>query len=137
MRIGTIVQAPFGRKGIVVSDPFCPQGTPEEMAVVYDGTDHSVYVPIRDFVEIGIYNPLAADIDKCGGGRGDCTCKWLGIEGSNTVCLRFSKSRGIILSISGMRAKGSPQGFFPRCQAEILEGIASGIPAGPKKPECK
>lgn len=131
MNNGTIVKNTSGQVGVVVHDSFCCC-IDGEIPVVYDGTDTFLGTMETDLKEIGVYDPSQADIDKCGGGNGECSCKWLAITDTGATCLRFSDERNDILFRQGMRSKGSPVGLFPKCQDEIRIGIMVGIPAGVK-----
>lgn len=136
MRIGTIVEnESTGCKGVVVPD-FMNCCTEVETPVVYDETDFTLGTISGELKATGTYDERAASIKLCGGGAGQCTCKWLGIDADGERCLRFSDLRYDIMFRSNMVASGSPVSRFPDCQAEIQAGITASVPAGSKPVEA-
>lgn len=122
-RQGTIVKHKGDdSKGVVIDDDF-GDCTPDETLVVWEGTDSGDATSPEALESVGIYDPSVANMRMCGQGKAGC-CKYLAIGPDGPECLRFGSLRNTVLARSDMRAEGSPNGLYPKCQEEIQAGIA-------------
>lgn len=113
MKTGTIVKnTETGQLGIVVQDSFgcC---TPNELAVVYEGTTSFLGTDTGVLKEIGTYD-ATPDYERCGAGKGAACCIFLAVGVGGFCCERFSGLRDDLI-FRDMKAKRNPPEPYPEC----------------------
>lgn len=112
--------------GVTVTDNWgvC---SPSETPVIYEGSTASIGTDTTKLVVEGEFSESYGDLDKCGAGKGEYTCRYLGLVGAlGPACLRYSSLRYEIESRDNLTAKANPKKIYPACQEEIQAGIAAG-----------
>lgn len=101
-----------GKIGFVVGDSFrcC---SPEEDAVVYDGTNIFIGTDRSLLEEIDFEVPIP-EPTKCGAGRAEECCIFLTVGANGFECGRFGNLRNTLI-FRTMNAKRNPKEVYPQC----------------------